>query len=396
MEPLSRDQRVVLVSMIILIALGIFASDLYLPSLPAMTIALHTSHEAVKMTISIYLFGLACSPLIFGPLSDRYGRRPILLMGLVVAFVGSVICVLSHSINVLIFGRFIQATGVASGLTLGRTIASDVFQGAALSRIGSYMGMLFGIVPAVAPVLGGYVQKYFGWRANFELILLLIVATFVWVIFIVPETSKKRARHAIRPKILIKTYWSLISHKQFIVYPLFAALIFSCFMIYLTISPFLFQEVMGYTPVQFGWLAVIISAGIMTGSFINVRFVKSFSGTTLIIVSSIIMLTGSLVMLLFALAGILNFYVVMIPMFMIAVGIQLGFSNAFSGGMSKITIAAGFATALFTSIQMGGASFANSVASMLHIRNQIPLAIMLSTVCSVALVLVYFGIKRVA
>ena len=256
---------------------------------------------------SDYLLGLGCSPLIFGPLSDRFGRRSVLLFGLVVALIGSLICVLSNSINLLIFGRFIQAAGVASGLTLTRTMASDVFQGARLAQIGSYVGMLFGIMPAIAPVIGGYIEEAFGWRANFEFLLLLIAAIFVWVLLVVPETSQTRSRHATRPKILIKTYWSLISHKRFIVYPVVAGLVFSTLMVYLTISPFLFQSVMGYTPVQFGWLALIISAGIMMGSFLNTRLVKHFKISTLIVLASIIMLTASAAMLLFGLLGILKF-----------------------------------------------------------------------------------------
>jgi len=256
------------------------------------------------------------------------------------------------------------------------------------------MGMIFGIVPAIAPTIGGYIQEAFGWRANFELLLLLIATVFAWVLFIVPETSKTRSRHATRPKILIKTYWSLISHKRFIVYPIIAGLSFSCFMVYLTISPFLFQDVLGYTPVQFGWLAMIISAGIITGSFCNSRLVKHLEGTTILLLSSMMMFAASMVMLLFGLLGVLNIYSVMIPMFVVSAGTQLTFSNAFSGGMAKITVAAGFASALFTSIQMGGSSIANSIASLMHVRNQIPLAAMLSIICLSFFVLTYFGVKR--
>lgn len=394
MEPINRDQRIVLISMIALVAVAVFASDLYLPSMPAMARALHASHRAVKMTISIYLFGLGCSPLIFGPLSERHGRRYILLVGLVVALVGSLICALSYSIHLLILGRFIQAAGVASGLTLGRSMARDVFQGARLSQIGSYMGMMFGLIPAIAPTIGGYVQEAYGWRANFEILLLLIIAVFVWVLFVVPETNKNRSAHATRPKILLKTYWSLISQKGFIVYPIIACFSMSCFMIYLTISPFLFQNILGYTPVQFGWLAVVIGAGIISGSFCNSRLVKFVPGAKILMLAGIVMFVASIFMLLFGLYGVINFYVIMLPMFGIAVGSQLAFPNAFSGGMSKITVAVGFASALFTSIQMGSSSLANTIASMLHVRDQVPLAIMLSSVSLLLAVTVYCGVIR--
>ncbi len=386
---MTKIQRTVFVSMFMLFLVSVFASDSYLPSMPFMAKALGASHNAVRLTISMYLLGLGLAPLILGPLSDQHGRKKVLVWGMLIALGGSIICAQAENITVLIIGRFIQGAGVAAGMSLSRTMLSDVFHGKHLARVASYLGVLLGIIPAMAPTVGGYVQVAFGWRGNFVLLMILIGLMLAWVKFLLPETIRKTSPKASHPKVVLHRYGTLLMNKRFILFPILSLLVFSVYMVYLTISPFLYQVVIGLSPIQYGWLAFAVGAAVIIGSLINTRLVRKFRAETILTMAAGIMLVAALSLVIFGLFGILNIAVLLVPMMLFIIGGQLNFSNAFSTAMLTITIAGGAATALYTTVQMVGSSVASSFAAMVHVRNQEPMAliILLLTLCYGAIVI---------
>lgn len=392
---MSKLGRTVYLHTIMLITVAVFSADAYLPSLPPMTHALNASHQAVKLTISLYLLGMGLAPLIFGPLSDRFGRRIILLSGLLLAMIGSVLCLLAPNIHWVIIGRLIQGTGISGGMSLGRAMGRDVFTGKELAKLSSYMGMIIGSVPAIAPTIGGYIQSFFGWRGTFVLIFILICLCFFSVLLYLPETNKNLEACAIHPRAMFRNYKKLICDKAFIIYPCCMALSFSGIMAYMAISPFLFQTILKLSPIQYGWLAAIIGGGIIAGSFINSQcMIPRFSSETNLLIGSLIMLTASSALLLFGLVGWLNIPIIMLPMFLYMIGSQFMFSNAFSLGMSRITGLAGIAAALFSSIQMGGSAIATGVSALFHIQNQNPLGLIMLIISLTNATMIYCWVFR--
>jgi MFS transporter, DHA1 family, multidrug resistance protein len=150
-----------------LVALGPLSTDLYLPSLPSFTGVFHTDVARVQLTLSVFLLGFAVSQLIYGPLSDRFGRVPMLLGGLTIYLVASWACVFSTSIEALIVARFFQALGGCCGPVLGRAIVRDVYGTEQAARVLAYIGSATALAPAIGPILGGYLHVWFGWKASF-------------------------------------------------------------------------------------------------------------------------------------------------------------------------------------------------------------------------------------
>jgi DHA1 family 2-module integral membrane pump EmrD-like MFS transporter len=384
------NKGMVILNMVILITVAIFASDAYLPSLPAIADSFHAGSRAAKLTISLYLLGLGIAPLWYGPLSEKYGRRKILLFGISIALVGSLICTLSESITWIIIGRFIQGFGIASGMSLSRTIGSDLFRGKQLAKVGSIIGMIIGVVPAMAPIAGGYMQHAFGWRSNFILIFCLIIFAGLWVLLSLPETNAKLQKNAMQLKGILSNYASLFKTPAFIIHPLLCGVAFAGCMTYLTISPFLFQNILGLSPIQYGWLAFAVGGGIIVGSFANSLLVKRVASGNLLIFSAWLMLAIGLFMLTSGYLGYLNVTVVMIPIFFFMIAIQFVFANSFSIGMAYASKKGGLAAAVFSSVQIGSAALASAIASMVTVHNQIFLAYALLTLGCIAIGLVFW------
>lgn len=377
-------------NMLLLTAVAIFASDAYLPSLPAMANALGATHTLVKLTITSYFVGLGISPLIFGPCSDRFGRRPVLVVGLLIAVAGSFLCVIAHDIHTIIVGRAIQAFGVGCGLTLGRTVVRDIVEGKELAKIASIFGMLIAMVPAIAPTVGGYVQHAFNWRGNFVLLMLIMLIALILLLLTLPETLKEKQHHVLKPKVLLKNYWELIKNRNFCLYALIAGVSFSSIMAYLAMSPFLFQTVMGLTPIQFGWLAFVMSFGIMTGSLINNYLMKHFELNSLLLYALVIMFFASGLLLMPWFFNDLSISAIMIPLFFYLIGIQMILPNAFSLGFSDIRKNLGTAGALFSSLQTSVSIFSTALASLIHAHSALPIALIFITTSTISLLLVAF------
>ncbi len=392
---LSVENKLIIAGLLLFFSVGVFFSDSYLPSLPSITHSLSASHQTVKLTISFYLLGLGLAPLLFGPLSDHYGRKKILFLGFIVALIGSLMCLLAPTIKLLIIGRFIQGAGASAGSGLGRTMMSDVFKGKILAKVGSLMGMLIGIVPAMAPMIGGYVQHLFGWRGNFALMLALTIVAILYLIIVIPETNKTPTPGKIRFRQLFKNYWQLLCDRKFMSLTLSATLAFAGFIVYITLSPFIFQNVIGLTPIQYGWLAFIFGAAIVIGAFNNSWLLKFFESQQLILAGGFAMLFSAALLFFLGLLGYLNVISIMLPIFFYAVSTQLVFGNSFSLAMHTTPPGRlGYAAALYTTVLMGGSSVISALASLLQVKNQVPMGAVIIVTSCLFLVNAYFGVKK--
>lgn len=382
-QPSYTSTQIVLLVLAIAV-LGPFAADSFLPSLPAMVQVFGSTKGVLQLTIALYLLGLGTSQLLYGPLSDGFGRRRIILLGLSIAVLAGVFSLFIDSVALLLCVRFMQGAGIGACVALYRAIMRDEFSGDRLAEVISFSSIFFAITPLFAPIVGGYVQTSFGWRGNFVLIASLTVCIWLLVWFYLPETNKKLNPSAIKIKTLLNNYALLLTNKIFMGYSCCMAIAFSGFIAYCSLSPFLFQNVLGLSPKAYGWMSAYIFVGSVIGRFLNGWLIAKLGMQRMMQIGMGIMMISGLVMYVIGLFHVLNVAVVMIPTLFFVLGCSFIYANAMAGAFTPFAAIAGTAGALLGCIQMVGSFIVSLLVTRLHTDNQLSLAliyIFLSVLC---------------
>ena len=239
---------------------SILSTDLYTPSLPHLTDYFETSAETVQLTMSLNLLGFGAAQLIYGPLSDYLGRRPVFLGGLVCFAVVSLVCALAYSIEFLILARAFQGIVACAEAVVGLAIIRDLYDDEDSVRVLAAYGMAVAVAPAVGPLIGGYVHVWLGWRANFVLLagITVVVAALVWRFL--PETLAPESRIGGRPVSFARTYARLLLQRGFMGYALPAGFLVGGLFAFITAAPFVLIEHMGVATQHYGlYYAALIS-----------------------------------------------------------------------------------------------------------------------------------------
>ena len=248
-----------------------FAIDAYLPAFPAIGREFNAPPLAVQQTLSAYLVSYAVMMLWHGALSDALGRRPIVLGGLVVYAFATLGCAVSGNIESLWLFRILQGISAGTGMVVGRAIVRDRFQGPEAQRLMSQMTLVFGIAPAIAPVMGGALLNLFGWRSIFWTLLALVAALFAWAAARLPETLPRAARQPLHPRALWRNYAAVLSRFDFALLASILATNFAGFFIYIAGAPGFLIDRLGVTTRGFAWLFVPMIGGIMLGAVLSGR-----------------------------------------------------------------------------------------------------------------------------
>lgn len=262
-DPRSRSVAVLLTA---LVAFGPVSTDLYLPSLPAMVDAFGTSVSNAQLTLSVFMAGMAAGMLIYGPLSDRFGRRPVLIGGIVVYVLASIACLVAPDIEALIIARFFQAIGACSGPVIGRAVVRDVYDRTQAARMLSAMASAMALAPAVAPILGGWLFTLFGWRANFVVLVLFGLGVLAASWLVLAETNRHRDPGATRPTRILSTFGTLLRRRVFIGYTLVVSFGFAGLFSYISGSSFVVIDVLGVAPSAFGFTFMVVVVGYILGA----------------------------------------------------------------------------------------------------------------------------------
>jgi DHA1 family bicyclomycin/chloramphenicol resistance-like MFS transporter len=250
--------------------LGPFSIDMYLPAFDAIQQEFDASAIGVQQTLSVYLFAYAFMMLWHGALSDALGRRPIVLGGLALFGFASLSCAIAGNLHSLWLFRTAQGVSAGTGLVVGRAIIRDRFEGAEAQRLMSQITLVFGVAPALAPVVGGMLLNVFGWRSIFWLMVAFTAVVFMWALRSLPETLPRHRRQPLHPQVLWRNYRAVLLRPEFLLLAAVPTLNFAGFFIYIATAPSYLPQ-LGVTTWGFAWLFVPMIGGIMLGAILSGR-----------------------------------------------------------------------------------------------------------------------------
>src|SRR5690625_2684779 len=368
---------------ILLVAFGPVSTDLYLPSLPRLVEVFGTTSAAAQLTLSVFLVGFACGMLIYGPLSDRFGRRVVLIGGISLFVLASVACLAAPPIEWLIAGRFLQALGAAAGPVLGRAVVRVVHGPNRAAQALSYVAMAMALAPAVGQVLCGLVTQAFDWWANFLLLLLFGVIALVGVAVFLPETNRYRDASATEARRLLANYRQLLSSREYLGFVLIVSGGYGGIFSFISGSSFALIGGLGLSPLAYGFSFAGAIMGYMIGSFASARLYGRVKLETLIGLGCLAMLLGSALGVLLALSGILTIAAVVLPASILFLGCGLVMPNGQAGALRPYPRLAGSASAMLGFLQMGSAALLGILVG--HLQDGTARTMMLSMFLSALL-----------
>lgn len=360
---------------ILAVCLTQVASDIYAPSLPSIAEGLNTSVDKAQWSMAIYMLGVALSMVVYGPLSDGIGRKIPIVAGLCIMLAGSLICFVAQDIDTLTWGRFVQGCGAGACAALWRSIFRDVFTGEELAKVGSYLVIFIMFIVPAAPALGGYLQSFFGWRANFAFMLIYTGVALLAILLGFKETSQHHRLERLKFPFIGKTYLELLTSRLFMGITVCTFLSYGGFFAWFVAGPVLLIKGVGLTPVDFG-LITFFGGGIAyaLAGLINGKVVKKFGmpamlrfGWSVMIAAGFLMLVGKWIwgMTAAAIAG---------PAILFYFGSSFIWPNAFATAFTPFGKIAGYAGALYGFMQLGGGAVLGGLVSYLPESSQIPLA----------------------
>jgi DHA1 family bicyclomycin/chloramphenicol resistance-like MFS transporter len=360
-----------------LTAMGPVAIDMYLPSLPAIGVGLHATAGEAQATVSAFLAGMAIGQLFYGPASDRVGRRPPLLFGIVVYVAASIACALAVSPAMLIGGRFVQALGACAGGVVSRAVIRDRFTHTETARMLSLMMLIMGLAPILSPLLGGALLEIGGWRLNFWFMTAFGVAVgLAGLLRLTESRSAETTAHA-ATETPIQAYLALMREPRLVGYALAGALNGATLFTYIASSPDLLIKTYGISPGAFGWVFGVNAVGIIGSNQVNRYFLRRRTPDQILAKSSVIAVGVGVLLLIAALTGIGERWSVLPLLFLLLSTYGFMQGNTMAGALNVDPRRAGAISALMGAVSFGTGALASAAAGVLHDGTPRPMAIVM-------------------
>jgi DHA1 family bicyclomycin/chloramphenicol resistance-like MFS transporter len=377
MMPLSRTGFALLV---FITTAGAISTDLYLPSLPAIAVALHASQAETQATLSIFLLGFAGSMLVCGPVSDRIGRRPVLIGGLLVFAVASLGCAWAPSIHWLWLGRFIQAIGAATGPVIGRAIVRDAYGASGSVRMMPYLSASGALAPLLGPFVGGALQSLVGWQANFLFLALYggLGAVLTWRLL--PETLSAPPTQAGGIVTVIKTYALFLRDRHFRMVIQATAFTYGAIFCFLSTSSFVFIDVLGVPPHRFGLVFAVFVLGFVSGAMGGGRLAKARKPEHILLAGALLS-TGAGCVLIGIAATTHGVVPLMVGIYFMNAGCGLALPIAQGLGVAPYPHAAGAASSMLNFITNCVSALTGALLAQIPTHSALPMSIFM-TLCA--------------
>lgn len=377
---------------LILGALTAFASlsiDMYLPSFPTLEEDLQATSSAVQFSLAAFFVGMALGQAWYGPLADRFGRKRPLYAGISLYVLASVGCALAPNIETLIGLRFVQAVGGCAGIVIARAMVRDLFDREASAKVFSLLTLVLGVAPILAPLLGGYVLKFFGWRAIFGILVVFGLACLIAAAGGLRETLPESARHNHTSPIrgALRIYGQLLTDRRFNGYAFAGGIAQAGMFAYISGSPFVFIKLYGVPEQTYGWFFGLNAFGLIAASQVNHRLLTGWKSDAILSRILLIVAGFGIWLLTMAFTGWGGLWGLLLPLFGFVASLGFSFPNAVAGAMAHQAHRAGSASALLGTIQFGAATIAGAMVGAFHAHSAVPMAAVMAVCGMMALVL---------
>lgn len=337
----------------LLAAIGPLATDFYLSSFTAISQDLQISASSVQLTLTGFLIGIAVGQLILGPTSDRYGRRPVMVLSMGVFALTSIAIALAPTIELMIALRVLHGLSGAAGIVVARAIAADLSEGETAVRALSLIAMVAALGPIIAPIIGGGVAATIGWRGALWTLALIAVGLFVLAVVVIPESLPPESRHSGGVGEAIRQFGRLIADRVYVGYLLAFALGYGAMMAYISASPFVVQLVLGFGIFAYSLSYATSAAALILANFTNSRIAPGLGPSRMLRFGQLAATIGALVLLVVAITGQLTLGLLMVSAFVLTAGTGFTMANSSALALARSQSARGSGSALLGATQFG-------------------------------------------
>jgi DHA1 family bicyclomycin/chloramphenicol resistance-like MFS transporter len=354
----------------LLVAFAALSIDITIPALSQFAAAFRISTSAAQLTLSVFVLGFAVAQLLAGPLSDRFGRRPVLIGGCTLYVAATIGCMMATNATELIGGRFLQALGCCTGPVVGRAIVRDIYGEQRAAKVLSYMASVMGLVPGIAPIVGGVMAQAWGWRAVFGVMLAFGATALAGCLLMLRETNLWKKADAVRPRRLAGNYLSFLGERRFLSYVVPVGFIYAGMLSFHSLSAFVIVDQFGVRTADYGFWFLGIVIGYIAGTLVSGRLHGRFGTDAQIGAGLLIAAAGALLMAALGWARVDRPIAVIGPMALYLFGAGFVVPNAAAAAIGPYATRAGAASALLGFSQFAAGSLIATAVTQFHRGNQ--------------------------
>lgn len=348
------------------VGLGPVTITMYAPSMPALALEFATTEAMIQKTVMVYLAAFALTQLVLGPISDRFGRRPIILFGMTVYAVGSLLAALSTGIEMLLLARFVQAVGACAGPVAGRAMVRDCYEGQAAAKAMTVIATIVTLGPAAGPLVGGYLQAFFGWSSVFMFMSVVGLICLAAGLFVLPETHRNKNPDALNPKAMARSYRTLLTTPTYLGYCAAVMTALAGILAYGSYAPFVLINQVGLSPEGYGWFALVPALCFLLGAQIARVALPSLGVRNTTLIGCITTLAAGAALAGLMLSDVVGILPILLPVMLWVIGMALALPAGMAGALQPFPQMAGAASALMGFMQMGGSAVGTLGAAMLN------------------------------
>ena len=391
MFKLNRLSKRMIILLAAVSALGPVGMQILLPALPVIKQKFYVTNDVAQLTLSLSMLAIAIGTLVYGPLSDKFGRKRVMLVGIVITIFGSIVCFVADSIMLLISGRFIQAFGGAVGLVLARAIVRDVYGPEEAARVIATLVMVMVVLPMMSPALGGELMQRFGFESVFIVIAFASAIAFVFLFLWLPETLAKPVPFE-GVKSMLMTFSKLFASRVFCGYAFCVTFVSVVFFSFISAAPEIMVSVLKRPPTEYGYYFIMIPAGFMTGNYVARHYGRTISIDNMIAIGASIGVFGIVLALILQTLGMSSPVALFLPIALAVFGNGITLPNAQAAAINEFPEYAGTASGLTGFLQMAVSSVAAQAVALIFNGTVYPLLGLMLVASIISLLIFRWGV----